>query len=65
MAELVAEGNTGFLVADVAEAARAISRVGELDRGECRLVAEARFGHETMARGYLGAYGRALQQANH
>jgi len=54
--EIVEPGVTGFLVNDVAEAARAMRRIGELDRGEVRAVAVRRFGADRMVRDYLKVY---------
>jgi glycosyltransferase involved in cell wall biosynthesis len=62
MPDLVEPGVTGFLVDGVAEAVTAVEQVGELDRRRCRAAAEERFDHLTMARGYLGAYERAVSQ---
>lgn len=58
--ELVDNGVTGFLVGDVAEAARAVGRIGELSRVACRAEAESRFSTDRMAAGYEEAYRRAL-----
>lgn len=63
MPELLHDGITGVLVDDVAEAARAVARVEDLDRSACRTEAEARFGHLRMAEGYIRAYRTALDQA--
>lgn len=60
MAELIDEGETGFLVDNIAQAAAAVRRLGEIDRGVCRARATDRFGHRTMATGYVDAYEKAL-----
>jgi glycosyltransferase involved in cell wall biosynthesis len=52
MPELLSDGLTGFLVHDVAEAVRAVDRVGELDRATCRREAETRFSAERMVSDY-------------
>lgn len=60
MPELVREGVTGFLVDDVGSAAHAVARIAAIDRGRCRREAVERFGHLTMARGYVEAYRRSI-----
>lgn len=62
MPELVRDEVTGFLVDDVAGAARAVLGVEEIARQACRREAELRFSHLTMAQGYVEAYRRALRQ---
>ena len=52
MPELLSDGVTGFLVHGVAEAVRAVERVGELDRATCRREAETRFSAERMVADY-------------
>jgi glycosyltransferase involved in cell wall biosynthesis len=58
--ELVSDGETGFVVADVHEAVRAVSRVASLDRSEIRRQAQGRFSHVRMADEYLAAYRQVL-----
>jgi glycosyltransferase involved in cell wall biosynthesis len=60
MREIVEEGVTGFLVHDLEEAATAVARAGELDRGAIRAVAERRFSAERMVDDYLELYERLL-----
>ena len=62
MPELIRHGDTGFLVDDVEGAAAAAAKITQIDRATCRAVAESRFGHIDMARGYVEAYGRAIAQ---
>ena len=54
--ELVRDGETGFLVDTVKEAAAATDRIGELDPGACRANVEARFSVQVMAAGYERVY---------
>jgi glycosyltransferase involved in cell wall biosynthesis len=54
--EIVDDGLTGFLVPDEQAAARAVDRLGEIDRRTCRAVAEERFGLARMARDYEALY---------
>lgn len=60
MPEVVDEGETGFLVPDVAAAARAVDKAAALDRRHCRDVAARRFSAERMVRDYLGVYAEVL-----
>ncbi len=53
MPELVRDGVTGFLVADVEAAVAAVGRVAGLDRGACRSDAETRFAADRMVEDYL------------
>ena len=56
MHEVVDEGITGFVVDNVAEAARAVDRVGGLDRARMRHVFEERFSAKRMTDDYLALY---------
>ena len=61
--ELVTDGTTGFLVDDVEEMARAVSRVAELDPSACAAATRARFSPEMMASSYRRIYDRVLWKA--
>ncbi len=61
--ESVAEGVSGFLVADEAQAVAAVGRVGELDRAACRRHVEAHFSVERMVGDYLALYERLIRLA--
>jgi glycosyltransferase involved in cell wall biosynthesis len=54
--EVVSDGVTGWLVDDVDAAVRAVGRLGELDRADCRDRVEQRFSVERMVDGYLEVY---------
>ncbi|WP_327033051.1 glycosyltransferase family 4 protein [Micromonospora ureilytica] len=56
MPEVVDEGVTGFLVSTVDQAVEAITRVGGLDRVECRERASKRFSADRMVTDYLAVY---------
>jgi len=56
--EIVVDGETGFIVDDVAGAARALGRVGQLDRTRCRRLVIDRFSVDRMVNGYVEAYER-------
>jgi glycosyltransferase involved in cell wall biosynthesis len=54
--ELIEHGRTGFLVGSIDEAVEAIGRIDEIDRQECRRVAEARFSVAAMTDRYVAVY---------
>ena len=54
--EVVEDGETGFVVDDVASMAAAIDRLPEIDRRACRAAAENRFSVERMVDQYLAHY---------
>ena len=54
--EVIADGETGFLVRDVADAVEAVARVGEIVDRVCRERVERLFSVETMVAGYERAY---------
>ncbi|GIF98960.1 glycosyltransferase family 4 protein [Catellatospora citrea] len=56
MPEVVDEGVTGHLVHDVAEAVAAVSRIGDIDRQQCRDHAGKRFSADRMVDDYLRLY---------
>lgn len=62
--EVIDEGVTGFVVADVDEMAAAIPRAATLDRARCRARAVERFGAARMVADYVAVYvaaGRAAR----
>jgi glycosyltransferase involved in cell wall biosynthesis len=60
MSELIDDGTTGLLVADVPAAAAAARQVSTLDRGAIRNVAVSRFGRDRMVDEYLAVYAHVL-----
>lgn len=56
--EIITEGQTGFMLPfmDIAGAAEAVSRLGELDRQACRRQVEEKFGLEKMLDDYIDYY---------
>ena len=56
MTELIEDGRTGFLVADVDGAVAAVERVCALDRAAIRATAIERFGVARMVDEYVAAY---------
>jgi glycosyltransferase involved in cell wall biosynthesis len=60
-AEIVIDGENGMLVADEAEMARAVQRLGSIDPGACRASVAERYDVSVTAAGYERAYRRAIQ----
>jgi len=60
--EVVIEGETGYIVEDVAGAVAALSRVAALDRARCRDRTAERFGVDRMVDEYVHAYERVIAQ---
>jgi glycosyltransferase involved in cell wall biosynthesis len=58
--EVIQEGKTGFLVDNVDEAVRALKRVSEIDRDECRKRVRQRFSIETMVEAYERVYSKVF-----
>ena len=54
--EVITQGVSGFLVRNIQEAVRAVKRIEEIDRLECRRHFELNFSDERMARDYLRLY---------
>ena len=54
--EVIKDGQTGFLVSNVAEAVRAVGRTSEIDRRACRSRVQEHFSIETMVEGYERVY---------
>ena len=69
MREVIADGETGFLVGSVEEAVTAVGTMGRpgplaaLDRRACRRHVEERFTVDRMVEGYLDVYHRVLEQS--
>jgi len=58
--EVVIPGVSGFLVRNVPEAVKAVKRIDEIDRLECRRHFELNFSDERMARDYLRLYQKLI-----
>jgi glycosyltransferase involved in cell wall biosynthesis len=58
--EVVANGQTGFVVEDLSQAILALERIGEIDRRACRERVERLFSVDAMVDGYLDAYHTVL-----
>jgi glycosyltransferase involved in cell wall biosynthesis len=62
--ELVANGRTGFLVADVEGAVAAVSRLGDLRRADCRAEVELRFTADRMVSDYEALFSTVVMRAS-
>jgi glycosyltransferase involved in cell wall biosynthesis len=62
MPEVVVDGRTGFLVDDEHAMLRAVERIGEIDRAECRRHVEQHFSVRRAVRAYVGCYQQALSR---
>lgn len=60
--EVVVDGETGFIVADLDEATAAVQRLDEIDRSAARKHVEDHFSAERMADGYLSVYQEVLRR---
>ncbi|MGH3277319.1 MAG: glycosyltransferase family 4 protein [Streptosporangiaceae bacterium] len=60
--EIVDSGRTGFLCRDEAEMIKAVSKVSQIDRDQCRNAAERRFSLQRMARDHERFYRRVLDR---
>ncbi len=59
--EIVEDGRTGYLVADVKEMARSLLKIDELDPQACRRAAQSRFSATTMTARYMDLYDRLIR----
>lgn len=62
LAEMVEDGRTGFLVNNVDEMAKALSRAPEIEPSLCRRIAGERYSGSRMARQYLELYHQLVQE---
>jgi glycosyltransferase involved in cell wall biosynthesis len=58
--EVMEDGVTGFIVRDLDDAVKAVSRVRGLSRARCREVFETRFRASSMAKDYIAVYKRLI-----
>jgi len=59
--EVIDNGVTGFLVRDVKTGAKAVERIGKIDRAQCRQRFEERFTLTRMTQDYLAIYDRMVR----
>jgi mannose-6-phosphate isomerase-like protein (cupin superfamily) len=62
MPEVIADGATGFVVADTRQMAPAVSKIKDIDRRRCRRWVEERFTADRMVEDYLRVYEEVLRQ---
>ena len=62
MPELIRDGETGFLVNSVEEAAEAVKKVGSVSRKKCRENVEKRFSVDRMVDDYIKVYETILEK---
>ena len=60
--EVIKDGQTGFLVNNVAEAVRAVKRAGDIDRNACRQRVQECFSIQTMVEAYERVYQTIFEQ---
>ncbi|MBI4728637.1 MAG: glycosyltransferase, partial [Acidobacteria bacterium] len=58
--EVIADGETGFVVEDLDAMCEAVLRAGEISPEACRRRAREQFSAEAMVRGYAEVYARVL-----
>ena len=63
VSEVVRHGETGFVVDTLEEMTAAVGRVDSIDRWQCRLDAQRRFGYRTMVDRYVAAYEHVTSEA--
>lgn len=62
--EVLDDGVTGFIVSDQDEAVRAVAKLGQISRSQCRASFERRFSACRMASDYVALYDRLLGQGS-
>ncbi|MBE9516267.1 MAG: glycosyltransferase [Proteobacteria bacterium] len=60
--EIINDGSTGFIVANVETAVQAVRKINSIDRRSCRDEVEKQFSCRRMAFDYLEVYHKALEQ---
>jgi len=61
MPEIIRHDETGFIVADIDEAAEAVAAISSISRSACRKDVELRFSRARMAQDYVAAYRKILE----
>jgi glycosyltransferase involved in cell wall biosynthesis len=65
VAEVITDGQSGFIVENVDEAVEAVSKLNRISRAECRRVFEERFTASKMADGYVDIYKNLISNQHH
>jgi len=63
--EVLADGETGFVMDTIDDAVKAVAGVARLSRHACRQAFEQRFDATRMARNYVDVYSRLIHKAGH
>jgi glycosyltransferase involved in cell wall biosynthesis len=63
MPEVIVEGRTGAIVADLESAVKAVTTIGELERATVRSLTVQRFGSDRMVDEYIVAYKHAIARS--
>lgn len=61
--EVIAHGESGFIVESIEQAVEAVNRLAEIDRAHCRRCFEERFNATRMAAGYERLYHQQIESA--
>ncbi|MCX6164732.1 MAG: glycosyltransferase, partial [Ignavibacteriae bacterium] len=62
MPELIVDGETGFLVSGIDEAVESLKNIKNINRKDCRILAEKKFTRAKMAEDYLEVYNKILNK---
>jgi len=62
--EIIAEGETGFMVEDIDRAVEAVGKIEQISRARCRREFEQRFTDRQMAQDYLRIYQQLLSRSS-
>jgi len=65
MPELIRDGETGFLVNSIDEAAEAVQKVADISRKKCRESVEKRFSVDRMVADYIKVYETIIEKCKH
>ena len=62
MPELIADGETGFLVNNIEDAVKAVPKISSISRKKCREIAETKFSVERMVDEYIKVYEKIIEK---
>ena len=62
MPELIVDGKTGFLVNNINEAVESLKKIKNINRKDCRILAEKKFTRAKMAEDYIEVYNQILKK---
>ena len=64
VAEIIVEGETGFIVEDIDRAVEAVGKIEQISRARCRREFEQRFTDRHMAEDYIRIYQQLLSRSS-